>query len=471
MNIETAEKKPRRVSYGAWAAPVIIGAFFCFLCLYYGVGLYPDSVTYMQANIDREPLYPLLLRAFRAVFGTGLYLTALIWFQNLTAFLVTWYLYAVLAEQFQLNWLFRTGLLLVLLMPHLLSGVLTPSGIILTNAVLSEGITLTLYQFFFVCLWQFWNAESEKRRILYLAASWAATFLAVLARGQMLVMLPVWVVVAFTRTVLTVRGRRLAGRAAAILAAAVAAFLLRSFSISAYDQAMFGYAQGNTGGNLTILTNVLYSSDEQAVDAAAQELDDADAALLREIYRQMRGQTLGVQDSGDGFLTRIWHHEDSHDKIKFDIINVRLHEWAEEAWPEADETLYKIRMDEQAGQFVRVLLPHSAGSFLKTWFLVSCGGFIRTVAVWHPLLNLYALLIYIVAIGLMWYLFRKGKNEAAPWMMAIVLLMTAANVCATSLTIMCLSRYMIYNLSLFYAAGLILVWRCFKIYQKRSKPD
>lgn len=41
--------------------------------------------------------------------------------------------------------------------------------------------------------------------------------------------------------------------------------------------------------------------------------------------------------------------------------------------------------------------------------------------------------------------------------MGTALLFIAANVCATSMTIMCLSRYMIYGFSLFYIALYLLV--------------
>ena len=51
-------------------------------------------------------------------------------------------------------------------------------------------------------------------------------------------------------------------------------------------------------------------------------------------------------------------------------------------------------------------------------------------------------------------------------MMALVLVMIAANVCATGLTIMCLSRYMIYNTAIFYVAGIVLLQEAWK---KRSE--
>lgn len=51
---------------------------------------------------------------------------------------------------------------------------------------------------------------------------------------------------------------------------------------------------------------------------------------------------------------------------------------------------------------------------------------------------------------------RESCQDAA-WVMGVALLFIAANVCATSITIMCLSRYMIYGFSLFYTALFLLI--------------
>ena len=60
------------------------------------------------------------------------------------------------------------------------------------------------------------------------------------------------------------------------------------------------------------------------------------------------------------------------------------------------------------------------------------------------------------SVGLaLWQLYRRKHSDAA-WTMGVALLFIAANVCATSLTIMCLSRYMIYGFSIFYIALFLL---------------
>ena len=55
-------------------------------------------------------------------------------------------------------------------------------------------------------------------------------------------------------------------------------------------------------------------------------------------------------------------------------------------------------------------------------------------------------------------LWRKNHGSAAVWLAAFSLLAVLANVFATSMIIMCLSRYVIYGLPLFYISGLMLVY-------------
>lgn len=75
----------------------------------------------------------------------------------------------------------------------------------------------------------------------------------------------------------------------------------------------------------------------------------------------------------------------------------------------------------------------------------------------HPLINWFALLCYGGAVILSIWQVRRLKRSDAAWVMGLALLFIAANVCATSMTIMCLSRYMIYGFSLFYIAGFLLL--------------
>ena len=439
--------------------PAIIGAFFCFLYFYFGVGEYPDSITYMEDNMDREPLYPLILKLFRTLFGNGVYLHVVVLLQNVFAFLVTWYLYAYVTKRFRLQIVFRIAVLTVLLLPHLVTGIFTSSKLILTNAVLSEGITLVLYQLFFTLILKM-LLEQEKQSM------WKAFIVAlvtVFARGHMMPLLLVWMLTAIFFEIR--KGEKpgiLWRRVGGIVLLTMLAFAIRTVGISSYHLWIHGYYNGNTGGNMTLLTNVLYSADAEDVAQLGDGFSEEEKELLEKAYAGMQECGWTYADAKPTVIGRVLHHEDSHDKIKFEILYAIMEEAIEQRMVQQDPTYARIEMDELAGRYMRGLLPKCIGNWLSTYFYVACGGFIRTVAVLHPVLNGYAVFIYIVAIGLMWYLFKKRKAYDTSMMMALVLLMILANVCATSLTIMCLSRYMIYNMSLFYTAGVVMMqelWR------------
>jgi hypothetical protein len=116
--------------------------------------------------------------------------------------------------------------------------------------------------------------------------------------------------------------------------------------------------------------------------------------------------------------------------------------------------------DEMAGIMIRKLLPECFAQWLYDYVLLCAYGFVRSIAVVHPVLNWLALLIYVVAAGLALWRFHRNKASKSALMMGVALLFIAANVCAASMTIMCLSRYMIYGFSLFYTAFFLLVVEC-----------
>ena len=94
-------------------------------------------------------------------------------------------------------------------------------------------------------------------------------------------------------------------------------------------------------------------------------------------------------------------------------------------------------------------------------------GFVRTVAYENVFLAWYAVLIYAVAVALTILLWRKNAGGMAASFMAVMLLTIVGNVCATALMIQCISRYMIYNLPLFYMAGFLEILELLKLKERK----
>ena len=121
-----------------------------------------------------------------------------------------------------------------------------------------------------------------------------------------------------------------------------------------------------------------------------------------------------------------------------------------------------LMADEEAGRIIRGILPKCFPRWFGNYLLIAGYGLIRSIGVVHPVINWLVLLIYLSAIGMSFLLLRKtGKRkeqtDSAVWFLGLALFAILANAFAVALTIMALSRYMIYAFATFYAAYFILL--------------
>ena len=65
-------------------------------------------------------------------------------------------------------------------------------------------------------------------------------------------------------------------------------------------------------------------------------------------------------------------------------------------------------------------------------------------------------------------LWKKDHESMAAAFMAVMLVTIVGNVCATALMIQCISRYMIYNLPLFYMAGFLELLELFGVKSRKA---
>ncbi len=215
---------------------------------------------------------------------------------------------------------------------------------------------------------------------------------------------------------------------------------------------------GNTYGPVNTLTNVIYACDRE--DGEVFEEESREKIFFDQFFEEADALGLNYQYAGESIDERTAYLEGAHDILKFQVLEADMSAYYF-SLGKVDYYQQSRMSDEMAGKMLRKLLPVCFGQWLYDYLLLCRNGFIRSIAVTHKWINLAALVIYLAAAGLMFVVFRKDKNNPGVYMMGFALLFIAANVCATSLTIMCLSRYMIYGFSLFYMALFLLVaeWR------------
>ena len=429
----------------SWLIPVL---FFAALWLLGTTGIYNDSNQYIAMHIHREPLYSFFLWIFRSLFGETKYLDIVRFLQNgLAAFSVIW-LAESLKKRFDFGQWMEALVCLILLAPHIITPVFSASGLVLSNGVISEALGLPLFYLFTA---QCMKMVYTRQRGAALSSLLLSLFLS-LVRGQMMFTILLWLV--FAGAVVIVEKKKLAKRLLICVVCTALAFGTRTLLVKSYNLVFNGYFINNTFGSVGLLANILYASDEED----AERIADQDARVMFELsYRLAKEQGATYQDAPEGFFNRAAHLEKWHDAIKFEMI--------EEPWRQLhdregfiDYIPENVESDRIAATIGKSLLPAVLGRWLYDYLALACYGLIRSIAVVHPLLNWYALtayLAYIVLVALAW---RKKHNSNAVWLAAFSLLAVLANVFATSMIIMCLSRYVIYGLPLFYVSGLMLLY-------------
>lgn len=429
----------------SWLLPVL---FFAALWLLGTTGIYNDSNQYIAMHIHREPLYSFFLWIFRSLFGETKYLDIVRFLQNgLAAFSVIW-LAESLKKRFDFGQWMEALVCLILLAPHIITPVFSASGLVLSNGVISEALGLPLFYLFTA---QCMKMVYTRQRGAALSSLLLSLFLS-LVRGQMMFTILLWLV--FAGAVVIVEKKKLAKRLLICVVCTALAFGTRTLLVKSYNLVFNGYFINNTFGSVGLLANILYAADEED----AERIADQDARVMFEIsYRLAKEQGATYQDAPEGFFNRAAHLEKWHDAIKFEMI--------EEPWRQLhdregfiDYIPENVESDRIAATIVKSLLPAVLGRWLYDYLALACYGLIRSIAVVHPLLNWYALTAYLAYIVLAVLVWRKNHNSNAVWLAAFSLLAVLANVFATSMIIMCLSRYVIYGLPLFYVSGLMLLY-------------
>lgn len=429
----------------SWLLPVL---FFAALWLLGTTGIYNDSNQYIAMHIHREPLYSFFLWIFRSLFGETKYLDIVRFLQNgLAAFSVIW-LAESLKKRFDFGQWMEALVCLILLAPHIITPVFSASGLVLSNGVISEALGLPLFYLFTA---QCMKMVYTRQRGAALSSLLLSLFLS-LVRGQMMLTILLWLV--FAGAVVIVEKKKLAKRLLICVVCTALVFGTRTLLVKSYNLVFNGYFINNTFGSVGLLANILYAADEED----AERIVDQDARVMFELsYRLAKEQGATYQDAPEGFFNRAAHLEKWHDAIKFEMI--------EEPWRQLhdregfiDYIPENVESDRIATTIVKSLLPVVLGRWLYDYLALACYGLIRSIAVVHPLLNWYALTAYLAYIVLAALAWRKNHNSNAVWLAAFSLLAVLANVFATSMIIMCLSRYVIYGLPLFYVSGLMLLY-------------
>lgn len=448
--METVDKK---IKINTVATNGILLVLFAGLFLSGNYGLAGDSNSYITMGITREPGYAIVLWVVRTLFGGETYYIPLAFLQNAFA-----YISVVCVAQYFGKKMFGNCLgywisALVLTMPYLLTPFFSRTHLVMANKIMAEGITLPLYYFFMLYIVKviFEDDSLLKNATIALIIS----FLLVVARGQLILSAIIWLITVSIRLLLEKRYRKIYIPLIALLLLLACNGIITKI----YHGTNSGVFASTASSKPMILANVLYVSEpedgEQIQDVKLKE-------LFERVLRELEQNKLLYHYAEGNMLDKAVHHEACHDTISFDYFepiknDIYYHSDHHEILMADGYATYIIKQDEIAASLTGELIKNNWPRYLENYVNMCALGFVRSIAMEHPLLNWYALFVYVIGIGALCYVWKRDGFTKEVFFFGMTYIMIIGFVTATSLFLQCITRYMIYNLPFFYIAGFLLL--------------
>lgn len=425
----------------------MIIVFFAMLFLIGGYGPAGDSESYLTLNIYREPVYSLIVCGLNSLFEQPVMYVVLAFIQNVIAAFSVIILVSnldrfVLKDNLSL-WISAV----IAIVPFAMTPVLSRSHLVTTNKIMEEALTIPEYYLFVAGIVAIiFDVDNRKKHIFRTSL---VTVLLVLTRGQMSI-----VIIGYTilLLIIAITEKKMRVAISAIIIG-LGLFAVTGIATRTYNYLCSGEFCGTVSGKTTFLSNVLYVSEEKD----GELIEDSDLSSLFYSLHEKLDENRLLYDYAEGSIAdKGEYHEFCHDAIKYDYFEpVKNEVFTGRMGDTYDE--YLIFQDEIAGQLSGPLLKGCFGRWIKNYLAVALLGFIRTVAIDRGLLRIYAVLIYGAYAALLILNIKKRGLSKRNLFAVFVLIMIIGFCLGTAIYIMCLSRYVIYNLPFFYISLYMLI--------------
>ena len=137
----TIKQKQKIYKIGMFLFLVVL---FTMVLMLFGVKEYSDTASYLDMNVVREPGYALLLAGARLMFPNH-YFFAVGIIQNLLAVVAIYLVWNYICTCFSLKGGYPYLVMASLLLPYVITPFFAKSGLLISNAMLTEGVTFSLF--------------------------------------------------------------------------------------------------------------------------------------------------------------------------------------------------------------------------------------------------------------------------------------------------------------------------------------
>lgn len=219
-----------------------------------------------------------------------------------------------------------------------------------------------------------------------------------------------------------------------------------------YNYCVRGSFSRHTNDNRFLDTVIIYASEKE--DGEAIKRDDT-RELFESIYEICDEGGYLMHSAGQGWYERSAHFGDYYDCIQIDTLWPALEQYVREHYEGDNASLERI-VDDYNAQIIGALIPKVFPRLMRVFADNVLNGMVTTVAKKTPVLVWYSVVVYILYIVLLITHVKRNGLDGRAILAVYTLLAVMINVAVVSATIFCQTRYMIYNMPLFYISLILL---------------
>ena len=425
-----------------------------------GYVLCADSNSYIDMSFTREPLYALYLDLLRLLFSNmgNFYLLIAAFGQCILAGLAAYSISDYLTKEMKLPLWISLSILAMPLVTSLLCRYAARRDSMYSNSILTEGIAISIYLLFIRFCTEFILHQTKKSYLLCALLC----FLGISTRKQMYVLLALFFA---SMLVVIIYKKNTSGLIKSFITVLCILFFVMLFD-RGYNFIVRGKFAGHVDDNRFVATMVFYTADrEYANYIDNDEIRD----LFLDVYDTCNKNGYLMNHSPKGWFDEVTHFSDHYDLIQLNTLALTLDDRVPDMQYAQEIETDSIRIDMVKREIIKALLPHEIPRILKVMFNNFLAGLVNTVAQRTHLLCIYSIFIYIVYIALLSCLikreFKKKYTDTQNAILIFSILVFVSiilNVTLVAAVIFCQTRYVIYNMALFYIAGILMLYEIFK---------
>ena len=445
--------------------------FYVFFAFYDGAIICVDSPSYINMSVTREAFYPSLLAISRAMFGDGeLYLFVVVLGQSILCAFAAWILEEYLRKEMNTPKWISACLLALPLAVSLLNRFAAQRASMYSNSIMTEGIAIALYLIAIREILEFLLYQTRE------SLRWTCVLSVIMisTRKQMYVILALICLAIVVVSMLNKWSVKSVGRGI-IKAIIVAVAVLVAVGVydRAYNYVVRGEVAGHSSDNRFLCTMVFYVAEE----SDANYIEDPEIRdLFLDIYDVCDEKGYLGQHAGAGWYQEVTHFGDYYDCIQIDTMWPMIHDYVDaknEALMENGAYMDReIETDRIMTEMIKAIFPHDFMRIGKALFNNFLSGLVTTVAQRTPVLVWYTVVAYLGYLAVLLYNVKLNRLSKTNVFAILTLVSIMGNVALVSAVIFCQTRYTVYNMPLFYMAGLLMLYEIYVTrFRKKSVTE